>query len=334
MIFRAERGVFPSPGPRTSRSPTRPASASSTASGARSGPRSTGRRERRRPADRLRPVAHGRRSVATRDGRARRRGRWPAPAGRTISTARSRRDEATPPGSPGGARARPGARGDEASGAPRPRRLDRLRRRPAARTTTPARAMAATGHARRSTAGRSTVDGHRLVRPSVGRLHLGRRRRLGLVRGEPRRRHRPHAVPRARRGRHLPARLRHARRADGTLPHLARDAFTSTSTDPGPARRPAPSTRPAGTSRSRARTSSIDARRRPSPTRSSTRGRRPASSTGRARRGHGDARRPAARRRGLCRADGLRDREALTRCASGPCRWSSQRALNSPVTPR
>ena len=98
------------------------------------------------------------------------------------------------------------------------------------------------------------VDGHRLVRPPVGRLHLGRRRRLGLVRGQPRRRHGPHPVARARRRRHLPARLRHARRP-------GRDASATSTGTPSPSRsptagrapRPAPTTRPAGRSRSRAR---------------------------------------------------------------------------------
>ena len=39
----------------------------------------------------------------------------------------------------------------------------------------------------------ASCDRPGLVRPPVGRLHRGRRRRLGLVRGEPRRRHRPDA---------------------------------------------------------------------------------------------------------------------------------------------
>ena len=71
------------------------------------------------------------------------------------------------------------------------------------------------------------VDGRGLVRPPVGRLHLGRWRRLGLVRGQPRRRHGPDAVARPRRRRQLPARLRHARRTrTGRRRHLDRDAFT------------------------------------------------------------------------------------------------------------
>ncbi len=65
------------------------------------------------------------------------------------------------------------------------------------------------GHAGRRDARRR---GRRLVRPPVGRLHLGRRRRLGLVRRQPRRRHGPHAVARPGGRRHLPAGLRHARR--------------------------------------------------------------------------------------------------------------------------
>ena len=112
--------------------------------------------------------------------------------------------------------------------------------------------------ARRPVADRRGVG---LVRPPVGRLHLGRRRRLGLVRGQPRRRHRPDALARPRRRRHLPARsTARSSAADGTVRHLDRDAFRSRSPTAGPARRPAPTTRPAGRSGSRARTSSIDLR--------------------------------------------------------------------------
>ena len=54
--------------------------------------------------------------------------------------------------------------------------------------------------------------GHRLVRSPVGRLHRRRGRRLGLVRGQPRRRDGPHALPRSGCRRFVPARVRHARR--------------------------------------------------------------------------------------------------------------------------
>ena len=129
-----------------------------------------------------------------------------------------------------------------------------------------------------------SVEGDGLVRPPVGRLHLGRRRRLGLVRGQPRRRHGPDAVARPRRGRQLPARLRHRRRPrrDGPSPRSRRVHVEVTRPlgQPGDRRRlPGRAGRsgsPATTSPSRSA--------RPSPTRSSTRGRRPASSTGRARR--------------------------------------------------
>ena len=143
--------------------------------------------------------------------------------------------------------------------------------------------MAARGHAharRRDVPGRR----HGLVRPPVGRLHQRRRRRLGLVRGQPRRRHRPDAVARPRRRRQLPAGLRHAGRARRHAPRTS-TATHSRSTSParGRARRPAPTTRPAGRSDLPGEELTIDLRR-PSPTRSSTRARRPASSTGRARR--------------------------------------------------
>ena len=127
--------------------------------------------------------------------------------------------------------------------------------RPAARTTTrgprwrrPARS--------RSTGRRSTVTGERLVRPPVGRLHRGRRRRLGLVRRQPRRRHRPDAVARPRRRRLVPARLRDARRRGRhDAPPRPRRRSPSRSPTTGRARRRAPTTRPAGASRSRPRAS-------------------------------------------------------------------------------
>ena len=106
--------------------------------------------------------------------------------------------------------------------------------------------MAATGTV---TLGDETlaVEGDALVRPPVGRLHLGRRRRLGLVRGQPRRRHGPHAVARPRGRRDLPARLRHARRC-GRARRRTSTPTRSRSTSPttGRARRRARPTPPAG----------------------------------------------------------------------------------------
>ena len=61
--------------------------------------------------------------------------------------------------------------------------------------------MTATGSADPRRRATLAVDGRGLVRPPVGRLHLGRRRRLGLVRRQPRRRHGPDAVARPRRRR-------------------------------------------------------------------------------------------------------------------------------------
>ena len=81
--------------------------------------------------------------------------------------------------------------------------------------------------------GRSlAVEGVGLVRPPVGRLHLGRRRRLGLVRGQPRRRHRPDALARARR-RRLATRSSTARSSTPTGPSATSiaDAFTVEVTD-------------------------------------------------------------------------------------------------------
>ena len=95
----------------------------------------------------------------------------------------------------------------------------------------------------------------RLVRSPVGRLHLGRWRRLGLVRGEPRGRHGPEPVARSRCRRQLPAGLRHARGSGRDRP-ASRPATRSRSRSrtAGRARRPAPTIRPAGRSRSRPRT--------------------------------------------------------------------------------
>ena len=110
----------------------------------------------------------------------------------------------------GRARARPHARRHEARGPPRSRRLDRLRARRRLVLLLADRDDRH-GHAdRRRRAGPGRGRG--LVRSPVGRLHLGRWRWLGLVRGQPRGRHRHHAVPRPRGRRHVPAGLRDGRR--------------------------------------------------------------------------------------------------------------------------
>ena len=208
-------------------------------------------------------------------------GRWPAAPARPAARAA---DDARPL-APGHRRAsgldlRPDR--DEAARPPRRRRLDRLRAGRRLVLLLPD-GDDATGHAdpRRPDAGGRGLG---LVRPPVGRLHLGRRRRLGLVRAQPRRRHGPHAVARPRGRRELSARSTgRSSRPTATVRHLDRDAFTRRGDrplaepddrrrlpgrldDPDPGRRP--HDRPGA-----------DRRRR----RSSTRGRRPGSSTGRAR---------------------------------------------------
>ena len=98
------------------------------------------------------------------------------------------------------------------------------------------------------TLGGQALAGHRhgLVRPPVGRLHRGRRRRLGLVRGQPVGRHRPDAFARPRRRRLVPARLRDDRRR-GRHGRVVSTATRSRSRSPttGRARRPG-ATYPAG----------------------------------------------------------------------------------------
>ena len=94
------------------------------------------------------------------------------------------------------------------------------------------------------------VDRRGLVRPSVGRLHQRRRRRLGLVRRQPRRRHGPDPVVGPRRRRHVPVRST----ARSWRPMAARATSDATpsrsrSTTAGRARRPAPTIPPAGRSR-------------------------------------------------------------------------------------
>ena len=248
VIFRAERGAFPTSwvshlaitdetggrflysqrletGPQVDRSPA----------------------SRRRGAGRLRPGAHP---------GAVRRGQRSAPAPWSMSggggtdhlVAALTPDEAALAGVAGRSRARPGAPVDQARGPARRRRLDRLR---AGRRLVLLLADVddRVGHADRSTARPLAVHRIGLVRPPVGRLHLGRRRRLGLVRGQPRRRHGPDPVARSRRRRQLPPDLRDGRRRrrDRQPPRSAgvqRPASPVT----GRARRPAPPIRPAGRS--------------------------------------------------------------------------------------
>ena len=113
-------------------------------------------------------------------------------------------DEAAAAGVPGGLGPGPAAAGDQAAGPPRHGRLDRLR---AGRRLV---LLLADGHGCDGLAGRRRRDPERhrrrLVRPPVGRLHQRRRRRLGLVRREPRRRHRPDHLAGPRRRRQLSAR--------------------------------------------------------------------------------------------------------------------------------
>ena len=201
---------------------------STTPSGARSGRRSTSRRRCR--AGRRRSPWRSRGSSPARRPRRGRRGsmrgeRRTRPAGRRGSTGRGGRGwVAGRAGLDLDARDRRSRRSSTTTTA------GSTSGRPAARTTTRGPRWTATGtidvdgrHARRST-------GNGLVRPPVGRLHRGRRRRLGLVRGQPRRRHRPDALAGPRGRRVLPAGLRHARRRDGTARSLDRTAFTVTPT--------------------------------------------------------------------------------------------------------
>ena len=127
--------------------------------------------------------------------------------------------------------------------------------------------------------GGSTYRGRRrrLVRPSVGRFHQRRRWRLGLVRRQPRGRHRPDAVAGPRRGRVL-SRWSTARSSTphGSTRHLERDAFTVTATRQWTSPTTG-ATYPGGAGRSRSPASdSSSTSSRRSPTRSST----PAPSTG------------------------------------------------------
>ncbi len=126
-------------------------------------------------------------------------------------------------------RARPPPGGDEAAGPARQGRLDRLR---AGRRLV---LLLADGDGRRrlDRRRRPRTGGHRdgLVRPPVGRLHRRRRRWLGLVRAEPRRRDGPHPVARPGRRRVLPAGLRDAGRSCRADPPPRPDEFTVTPTE-------------------------------------------------------------------------------------------------------
>ena len=191
-------------------------------------------------ADDLRPTGHG---------------RWPAPTARIACRGAVRRTRPRPPASPAASAWTCTLRADQAAGPPRHATAGSTSGRPAARTTTRGRAMDATGtlHARRRDARASTGDAW--FDHQWGDFISRRRRRLGLVRGQPRRRHGPDPLAGARRGRQLPARLRHARRArrHDPPPRPGR-VHASRSPTAGRARRPAPTTRPAGRSTSRART--------------------------------------------------------------------------------
>ena len=273
-------------GPRTWPSPTRPATPSTTTSAWRSGRRSTARHAAPTGApigfdlslsglDPTDPSTLGRHALD--DGRHRRHG----PPRRGARTGRGRR--------------LPGCRAVSAwtcacaptkpPALPRHATAGSTSGRPAARTTTPGRRWTppASVAPRRRAAGRHR-DG--LVRPPVGRLHQRRRRRLGLVRGQPRRRHGPDAVPRPRR-RRLATRSSTGRSSTPTARPATstRDALHGRGhRSTGRARRPAPTTRRAGGSPSRARRLVIDLepdRRRPG---AGHPGHDRASSTGRARR--------------------------------------------------
>ena len=216
-------------GPRTSRSPTRAATASCTASGSRSARgwtarpvaadgQPTGFDFSLSGADPSNPTH--RRAAGLGDVRLRR-------AGPPLGRLRARRGRAGRRARR--ARPRPAIGGHQAGRPPRRRRLDRLR---AGRRLV---LLLAHGDDRQRDVDRRRPCPERrrfgLVRPPVGRLHLGRWWRLGLVRGQPRRRHRPDPLARARRGWHLSAHLRDGRRRDGTVRHLRREDFAVEVTD-------------------------------------------------------------------------------------------------------
>ena len=242
VIFRAERGGVPDVvglAPRDHGRAGRPVPLRPAARG-----RAAGRPVaawRRRRADRLRPVADRRRSVAARDVRAAglgdgRLGRH-GPPQRHAGARRGR----------GGRRRRAGSaleldlRRDEAARAPRPRRLDRLRRRRAARTTTRGRGWRRAARSP-STAGRSRSPATAWFDHQWGDfISIGGGGwdwfAVNLADGT-----RPDALAGARRGRRA-TRSSTARSsdADGTTTHLDRDAFTVDVTDaldePGDRRR-------------------------------------------------------------------------------------------------
>ena len=115
----------------------------------------------------------------------------------------------------GRARDRPRTRRDEAAGTSRQRRLGRLRGRRIVVLLLAHR----DGRNGQPDPGRPNLRRHRqrLVRPSMGRLHRGRRRWLGLVRGQPRRRDGPDAVTQPGHRRVVSDRLRDARRRGRTV---------------------------------------------------------------------------------------------------------------------
>ena len=115
----------------------------------------------------------------------------------------------------GRAGVRPGTRRDEAAGTPRRRRLGRLRgRRVVVLLLTDRDGCDGQPHPGRRNIRR---DRNRLVRPPVGRLHRRGRWRLGLVRDEPRRRDRHHAVAQPGHRRVVLDRLRDARGRRGPI---------------------------------------------------------------------------------------------------------------------
>ena len=186
VIFRAERGAFPVTWASHLALTDETGDGSCTTSARRSGRRwIDAARARRRPASTSRSRADRRTGVPAAARALAMPARWRRPArrqpigGDAVARRRSAISASTC------------ARRDAAAGPPRRRRLDRLR---AGRRLLLllAAAMDASGDVTLGDARSTSRAG--LVRPPVGRLHRGRRRRLGLVRHQPRRRHGPDAV--------------------------------------------------------------------------------------------------------------------------------------------
>ena len=182
-------------------------------------------------------------------------------------------------------------------------------------------AMAATRLDHRRRRGPDRRHRRGLVRPPVGRLHHGRRRRLGLVRGQPRRRDGPDAVARPGRRRVVPAGLRHARRRPtARRTHLPREAFRvdgdGALDEPGDRRRLSGRLADLDPGRGPVDRPHADRRRPGARHAGDDRGRVLGGIAARGR----DARRAAARRRGLRGADRLR--AGGTRGADGARRVS------------